>query len=63
MAKLKITDAEFWEKAGPLLANSEKPPTVREIAKAVGLTEGGTYSRLYRMGIKQRKRWNLPSAA
>lgn len=62
MAREKVSKAEFFEKAGHLLADPNNPPKIREIAKATGLSEGGVYYKLLRYGIRRKVRWTMQDA-
>lgn len=55
MPRMKITDEEFREQVMPLLLNGT--PKIREIAAVTGLSEGGVYYKLTKLGIRLEKRF------
>lgn len=63
MPRQKVTNAEFLERTGHLLADPNRPPKLRELAEAAGLSEGGVNYRLLRLGIRRKVRFTKPDAA
>jgi hypothetical protein len=63
MPRQKMSKAEFWEIIGPLLADPDKTPTIKEMAQATGLSEGGVYYKLKIYGIQRKTRYIVGSIA
>lgn len=55
MPKRKLTNEQFQKIVLPLILNGT--PTIRELAEATGLSEGGVYYKLGRLGIRLTRRY------
>lgn len=62
MPRTKVTDADFWRLAGPLLSNPDRIPTLQELADATNLTVSGIRYRLNRYNIRRESRLILPGS-
>ncbi len=64
MPRQKLSNTEFLALIKPLLDDETRgnPPTLKELAKATGLSEGGVYYKLKACGIGRKSEYVQPAA-